>query len=1202
MISMHAIASGSAAAAYHDTAFARDGATNQADNYYVNEQAQAKWQGQGAYILGLEGQTVNTSDFVTLLDGKIQNPNTGEIQDLAANSKGADRRAGMDFTVSAPKSVSIVGLVGGDSRVLDAHHGANTAAMRWLEKHGALIRVKNASGGNTKVQTGNLLYATVQHETSRANEPQIHSHNVIVAATYDTKNETWRSLTNDALLTLRAAADTIYKSELANGLKAAGYDLTYDPKGVDFEISGIHADQLEAFSSRSKQIKEALLARGFDPDNATWAERQKAALNSRAKKSDVPKDVLHEVWKERAQEMGLNLGAIVGAATEKTNAVQQQGQGAGLTASPQALREQVAMRGVSWAIAHLAQREQTFKLSELEQEAVKFSKGAIADVEVAIEAHLKNSLLVERHSHPDGSAQYTTHKGIQSEVALRKAIEAGKDGGHVVVTEHKDFEVALAAYEAKQTEKTGHPYKLSGEQVHAAANILMHADTYQGVQGGAGTGKTAALAFVREVAEKKGWMVMGVATSAAAAKELEASSGIKSQTVAGFFVNRDNQIRAAKIELAELRRALDDKGPVRKAGKARTEVQQMHVKSPETDFGTAKYTFDHQRGDVFKSPNNLANMVGAFLQDVSSRNQVRLASAMNQATTPGHRIRSDLMVKANVAAASLGRMLTTYEKVGTVEAIAARNTLYGLGDGERNTVSRAFEIKRSELENLQNKGNVQGQKILLVMDETSLTGARDVEKITLLAKEINARVVFQGDRKQHGSVTAGRAFEQAQSLGMNVSTLEETRRFDRATAQTKQAIVEMKEGRYERAIAMLDTCQVKEKDLPTVVATRYLENMEELKSRGMAAPKVGIVAVTNTDRKAINKSVHDLLDEKGLLGGNAFQKDHLDDPKLTKAEQMHAGMLLKAGVDRLVFRKSYREIQIAKGETVRVQRYDVSDNKIFAIKDDGRVITINPQKQDYFSPGKHETRMYSIGDRVETRAIIAKREGETARISNGTRGSIVGITPAGADIQWTDGEKSRLTNSELRFVDLAYAHTSYKEQGATNDREIIAISETGAKVFNKEAAYVAASRAKDNTEIVTSDLKTLLKNAGKDVGKTTALKLTPADQVVLREIAARTKITMAARQTIAQGLGAMVALSSDNGLDAMAAFDRAMARVLGNEVPTSGGAAKTSPTVELGTSKPELDFTVTQDRSAENNHAADVSKDKQQGRDQELSM
>lgn len=42
-------------------------------------------------------------------------------------------------------------------------------------------------------------------------------------------------------------------------------------------------------------------------------------------------------------------------------------------------------------------------------------------------------------------------------------------------------------------------------------------------------------------------------------------------------------------------------------------------------------------------------------------------------------------------------------------------------------------------------------------------------------------------------------------------------------------------------------------------------------------------------------------------------------------------------------------------------------------------------------------------------------------------------------------------------------------------------------MFNREAAYVAASRARDNTEIVTEARDAMLKNAGKEVGKTTAV-------------------------------------------------------------------------------------------------------------------
>ena len=64
-----------------------------------------------------------------------------------------------------------------------------------------------------------------------------------------------------------------------------------------------------------------------------------------------------------------------------------------------------------------------------------------------------------------------------------------------------------------------------------------------------------------------------------------------------------------------------------------------------------------------------------------------------------------------------------------------------------------------------------------------------------------------------------------------------------------------------------------------------------------------------------------------------------------------------------------------------------------------------------------------------------------------------------------------------------------KEQGATVHREVIALSTTGALIFNREAAYVAATRAKGITEIVVTDkgLEKMLENAGKKVAKTTAV-------------------------------------------------------------------------------------------------------------------
>lgn len=160
MITFHAIGSGSDAAAYHDKAFSAEGNVRDADNYYMGESAGARWQGNGAKILGIEGDQVDRKDFIDLLDGKVLNPETGEIQNLATKGN-ENRRAGFDMSIAPPKSVSVLALVGGDDRLVKAHEVANAKAMAWIEEHASLIRVKDSNGQNVKEQTGNLIWATI---------------------------------------------------------------------------------------------------------------------------------------------------------------------------------------------------------------------------------------------------------------------------------------------------------------------------------------------------------------------------------------------------------------------------------------------------------------------------------------------------------------------------------------------------------------------------------------------------------------------------------------------------------------------------------------------------------------------------------------------------------------------------------------------------------------------------------------------------------------------------------------------------------------------------------------------------------------------------------------------------------------------------------------------------------------------------------
>lgn len=1103
MISRFSIGNVGDAARYHDKAFSQDGAAR-ADNYYLDEQAAAHWEGRGAEIIGISGQPVERDDFVAFLEGKLPNPANGETQDLSANSRGADRRAGEDFTVSAPKSVSIVALAGQDERVVAAHLSANKRAIGWLEEHAAVVRVRQEGRGPEPVQAKNLLYATVMHETNRANEPQLHNHNVIVAAVYDENSQKWRSLTNDQLYKLRAQADIVYKSELAHGLRRAGYDLEYGKNGVDFEIKGFTEKQLETYSSRSEQIKAALVARGYDPENASYAARQTAALDSRATKQDVPKQALHEVWQATAREAGLDIVGLVDRARNRPP----------LEIEATADRTS-AVHAVTWAVEHLAEREQSFKVTDIATTALKFdSKASIDQVERAIAEQVRNSQLISREQDSAGAVLMTTAKGLEAERELAGNISAGKEQGRVVLADAAEFDRAVLAFNVRKSQETGSDFKLSAEQVSAAKNVLMHPDTYQGIQGEAGTGKTAALDMVRQVAEDRGWQVKGMATSASAAKELQTASGIQSVTVAGFFVERDNALRATKHEITTLEAALAKRGEEPN----RLERKTLTIETPTVSLPEARYAFNHQKGEVYKSANNFSNLLGNFFLDVADAGR---AVAERGNDRPGGR-RADVEVAAHPlgpgapvvgqklstrlranalnmgigAADYLGQSLTQFEQVGTVEAALARSSLYLNREPSRDPLLRDLDLKRAELHNLATTGNREGRKTLLVMDEASLTGARDAAKVSALASSINARVVFQGDTKQHRSVPAGRAFGQAQQLGMNTSLLEETRRFDKATEQVKSALQDMKAGRFQQAIGRLDHVAVPEQRLAAMVAERYVTNLRELRDKGVADPQVGIVAVTNHDRKQINVSVHALFVQNGTVGNTGFDKLHLDAVKLTDAERTSAAMLKAHGVDRLVFRQNYRELQVQREEVVKVVRFDVENNRIVGQNARGKQITINPMKQERFTAAKEEIRSYAAGSRIEARSNIDFEDKLSPRVSNGSRGTVQAITAEGATVKWHDGVTSKLNNRQLQLVDHSYARTTYKEQGATNHREIIAISQVGAKVFNREAAYVAVSRAKDNTEIVTSDLATLQKNAAKDVTKSIAAQEINVEQIV----------------------------------------------------------------------------------------------------------
>lgn len=221
------------------------------EDYYTQEESDAShWFGKGAIALGISG-TVDQFTFQRLLHGKT--PNGQSLSGKRIDS--SQRRAATDYTFSAPKSVSIAALVQQDARVLQAHHHAVTQALAVLESRYAQTRVSTSTGRH-RVVTGNLVAAIFPHTTSRAMEPQLHSHCVVINATQLPDGQ-WRSFSNEEAIANQKLLGQIYQNELVVALRQQGYQIELRPHG-QFELVDYSPELRNLFSTRRQQVKSLL--------------------------------------------------------------------------------------------------------------------------------------------------------------------------------------------------------------------------------------------------------------------------------------------------------------------------------------------------------------------------------------------------------------------------------------------------------------------------------------------------------------------------------------------------------------------------------------------------------------------------------------------------------------------------------------------------------------------------------------------------------------------------------------------------------------------------------------------------------------------------------------------------------------------------------------------------------------------------------
>lgn len=290
-----------------------------------------QWYGEQADLLGLNG-TVTTEALERLLSGRdpISNVELGfELRDRTlANGKTIRAVAGFDATVSAPKSLSVLWALTGDAGFAEAHDVAVQAVLNHLERYGSTTRIRS-NGGRLHPDSKGLIVAGFRQTTSRADDPQLHTH-LVISSKVQTEDGRWLALDARMLKRYQRTLGGLYQSVLRAELTSR-YEVAFGEivKG-QAEIAGVPDDLLAMFSKRTVQVDDALAIKmvefyrreGRDPtDWEKAALTREAAADTRIHKSSRSVDELRLGWSDEAADAGVTPDVLLESIREAGRSV-----------------------------------------------------------------------------------------------------------------------------------------------------------------------------------------------------------------------------------------------------------------------------------------------------------------------------------------------------------------------------------------------------------------------------------------------------------------------------------------------------------------------------------------------------------------------------------------------------------------------------------------------------------------------------------------------------------------------------------------------------------------------------------------------------------------------------------------------------------------------------------------------------------------
>lgn len=485
-----------AAKAYYTQHLARG------EYYSEQQQVRGMWFGKGAERLGLvPGSPVTQEAFERLCENL--HPQTGE--QLTVRRRKVDRRVCHDFTASAPKSVSVMALTLGDTRLIREHEESAREAMRQAEVEAA-TRQRKAGSNGTRL-TGEIVAASFTHSESRALDPQLHTHFVVFNATWDPVEQRWKALQTERIFERLAFFTEVYRSELARRVQALGYTLRTTEHG--FELAAVSEEVIQRFSKRRRAIlkQEQKLTQELgrplsNNARATLAHTSRERKNHQVAPEEIQRRQLAQLSPE---ELAVLRQAIPGPSAPPVRPAAPE-------VSPEA--------ALDYARDHLFERRSVVDRTDLLAAAARFARGSLPMEEL-------ERALAQRPEFIEVDGALTTQSMLDQESRMIALVNRG------------------VGREAPLNPGFKSAAHLSSEQRAAVEFLLGTPDTVLGLRGGAGTGKSVLLQELLRAVEGQHPVLVLAPTSAAVA-ELRAQGVARAATVQRYLVDEAFQAEARR--------------------------------------------------------------------------------------------------------------------------------------------------------------------------------------------------------------------------------------------------------------------------------------------------------------------------------------------------------------------------------------------------------------------------------------------------------------------------------------------------------------------------------------------------------------------------------------------------------------------------------------------------------------------------------